>query len=236
MDNGWVKIHRKLLENPIFTNGNFLKIWLYLLLNAQHKPNKLLWNSKVVNLEPGQLLTGRKRIAKDTKVKETSVERCLQLLESLGQIGQQKTNKYRVITLLNWRYYQDKGQQTDNKRTTNGQQMDTYKNVKNDKNVKNKHTPSSQGDDLFERFWTAYPKKVGKGAALKAWKKTKPSQEMAARIIAAIIQQRGQERWQEEGGRFIPNPATWLNHGRWDDEVAEVAGAGRLSDFTSIKN
>ena len=40
--------------------------------------------------------------------------------------------------------------------------------------------------------------------------------------MTAIGRARATEQWQREEGRYIPNPATWLNQGRWDDEYEEV--------------
>lgn len=74
----------------------------------------------------------------------------------------------------------------------------------------------------FDEFWAAYPKKVGKKAAESSWKKIKPDAELHDRIMTAIGRARVTEQWQREGGRYIPNPATWLNQGRWDDEYEEV--------------
>lgn len=71
----------------------------------------------------------------------------------------------------------------------------------------------------FEEFWRLYPKKVGKGAAVASWKKLRLSQETQSRIFAAVWEQSGLEQWQKDSGRFIPNPATWLNQCRWEDEV-----------------
>ncbi len=68
----------------------------------------------------------------------------------------------------------------------------------------------------FDLFWQAYPKKVGKEAARKAFDRVKVPVET---LLAAIERQKGGRQWQEDGGRFIPNPATWLNQGRWEDEV-----------------
>lgn len=68
----------------------------------------------------------------------------------------------------------------------------------------------------FDLFWQAYPKKVGKEAARKAFDKAKVPIET---LLSAIERQKGGRQWQEDGGRFIPNPATWLNQGRWEDEV-----------------
>lgn len=68
----------------------------------------------------------------------------------------------------------------------------------------------------FERWWASYPKKVGKEAARKAFAKVKIDVET---LIAAVMKQRESDQWKRESGRYIPNPATWLNQGRWNDEV-----------------
>jgi hypothetical protein len=73
-------------------------------------------------------------------------------------------------------------------------------------------------DNHFETFWGLYPKKVGKTAALSSWKKAK--RPLLPALIASLEKQIASEQWRREGGRFIPNPATWLNQGRWDDEVS----------------
>lgn len=76
-------------------------------------------------------------------------------------------------------------------------------------------------DDAFEQFWKAYPssRRVGKKAALRAWQKAKDKPPLAD-ILASIALQAKSEQWKKDGGQFIPHPATWLNQGRWADEVA----------------
>ena len=74
----------------------------------------------------------------------------------------------------------------------------------------------------FAEFWQAYPKKVGKASCLKAWLKLKPTAELFAQIMETLTNQKASDQWKREGGRFIPNPLTWLNQGRWDDEPTEV--------------
>lgn len=74
-------------------------------------------------------------------------------------------------------------------------------------------------DDGFNEFWMAYPKKVGKDAAQKSWAKNKPNIDD---VINALQWQVNSEQWSKDKGQFIPNPATYLNQGRWKDEpVAE---------------
>lgn len=74
----------------------------------------------------------------------------------------------------------------------------------------------------FAEFWKAYPKKVGKKAAEKSWQKLKPDAELFERIMQAVTAAKGSDQWNRENGRFIPNPSTWINQGRWDDELPAV--------------
>ena len=72
-------------------------------------------------------------------------------------------------------------------------------------------------DPAFDAFWAVYPKKTGKEAARKAFKKIPKSARSL--LVPAVEAQKKSRQWMEENGRFIPNPATWLNQGRWEDEV-----------------
>lgn len=74
----------------------------------------------------------------------------------------------------------------------------------------------------FNIFWAAYPRKVGKLAAIKAWVRIQPDVQLYLRIIAKVKEETHSEQWQKDNGSFIPHPATWLNQGRWDDEPVEI--------------
>lgn len=69
----------------------------------------------------------------------------------------------------------------------------------------------------FAAFWDAYPRKVGKIAALRSWRKAKPSPDA---VLQALAWQVKSEKWTEG---YIPNPATYLNQGRWEDEPPRPA-------------
>lgn len=74
----------------------------------------------------------------------------------------------------------------------------------------------------FEAFWAQYPNKTGKGAALKVWKKLKPSKRLQEIIAAALAVVKGSRQWKRDNGQFIPHAATWLNQSRWDDDPDAV--------------
>jgi len=75
-------------------------------------------------------------------------------------------------------------------------------------------------DQEFNLFWSLYPKKTGKNAAYKSWNKTRPNIEA---VIKTLTWQKQSKQWFEKGGQFIPNPATWINQHRWEDEMPEQA-------------
>lgn len=74
----------------------------------------------------------------------------------------------------------------------------------------------------FEAFWNAYPRKIGKGAAEKAFKKAIFNR--IEDLLEAIERQKKTAQWKKENGQFIPHPATWLNQKRWLDEAPADAG------------
>ena len=129
---GYIKLYRSLQNKGYYHNSKYVHLWVYLLMKASYQQKEYLFNNKIEHLSPGQFIVGRKTIRKETGISETTIERILDCFESEHQIGQQKNNKFRIITILNWNEYQVDGQQNgqqtdnkvDNKRTTNGQQTD----------------------------------------------------------------------------------------------------------------
>ena len=89
--------------------------------------------------------------------------------------------------------------------------------IKQNNIKKNNKIKQDRGID-FERFWEAYPRKVAKADALKAFEKNVP-EPLLATVLNALEKQKRSESWIKDGGKFIPYPATWLNGKRWEDEV-----------------
>lgn len=77
----------------------------------------------------------------------------------------------------------------------------------------------------FQDFWAAYPRRTGKGAALKAWAHAAPP---LAACLATLEWQRRTPQWSSDGGRFVPHPATWLNRRGWEDEPPADPPADRV--------
>ena len=152
--NGYVKLYRKILNNPIvWKDSDHLAIWCYLLLNATHRGINTLFKGERIILEPGQLITGILSIAEKLKIDKMKVQRTLKEFESDKQIEQQTSNKNRLITILNWEEYQNNDKQNDkqliNNRETTDKQVITNNN---EKNVKNNILTSTIYDLIEQNF------------------------------------------------------------------------------------
>ena len=91
-------------------------------------------------------------------------------------------------------------------------------------------------ENKFDLFWIAYPKKSAKQDAKKAWAKIKMTDELYEQIMYGLSIARGSIQWAEKNGRFIPNPATWLNGGRWEDEYTPyIPGKSQSKSFAMNK-
>lgn len=91
----------------------------------------------------------------------------------------------------------------------------------------------ARGDGAFDRFWAEYPKKVGKGQAQKAFSKISVPVET---LIEAVQRQRNSVQWQKDGGQYIPNPATWLNQRRWEDDLDSLNMGGGVTHGSAFPN
>jgi len=73
----------------------------------------------------------------------------------------------------------------------------------------------------FDRWWKSYPKKVGKKTARSIWQRIKP--EADTLIADTMLKQQNDSQWL---GGYIPNPTTYLNQERWNDELQTRNGSG----------
>lgn len=74
-------------------------------------------------------------------------------------------------------------------------------------------------DGAFDSFWSIYPKKAAKPAALKAFKSAKINGHLPD-VLAHVGIMSASEDWTKNSGQYVPNPATYLNQRRWEDEAA----------------
>lgn len=76
----------------------------------------------------------------------------------------------------------------------------------------------AEDDPQWQRFWNAYPRRVGKKDARQAWTKLQPDVAMVDRMIETLGWQCQQPQWLKDDGIYVPHPATWLRAERFNDE------------------
>ena len=82
----------------------------------------------------------------------------------------------------------------------------------------------------FDAFWKIYPRKVGKGAARTAWEKIKPSKKLQTLISSRVGVHSNSHDWTKDDGQYVPNPATYLNQERWEDDLTKQKSTGGTWD------
>lgn len=144
------------MENPVWTDPYYLKLWMYCLFKASHKEHEHLVGNQMIKLERGQFVTGRFSLAEDLnsgmkpkqKLNDLTWWRYLNNLEKWEMLNIKTTNKFSVVTIDKYDFYQSvfnkDEQQTEHqmniKRTSNEQQLNTNNNVnKENKKERPKH-------------------------------------------------------------------------------------------------
>lgn len=213
---GWIKLHRKLLDNPVVVkDSDYLSVWIWLLLHAEHKDVYKIFSGKKILIKAGQLITTQLYIAKCLHIEESKVRRILKLFKSDGQIDYQTSNKNTVFSILNWNLYQisdgRNAEQMPNKCRTNADDQE-IKNIRT-KEI-NTMSESKQTNELFERLWKLYPVKKGKGQVSDAAKKRLLA--IGYEEMLRTIDRYKQELDKDSDWRKPQNGSTFFNSGYVD--------------------
>lgn len=132
---GYISLHRKLLENPVVCkDAEHLAVWVWLLLKATWKESDVLFNGKRIALRPGDLPPiSRKTISSELQISESKVQRILKAFENEHQIEQQMGSHSRLISICSWDKYQlvepQSKPQVNTKRTPTEQQVNTIEKL-----------------------------------------------------------------------------------------------------------
>ncbi len=133
MSNGWIKLHRKLMDWEWYNNSQMVHLFIHLMMKANHKPMK--WRG--VLIRRGQILTGRESLSRDTGISIQKIRTCLKRLEATNELTIKLTSRYSLITILNYKEYQQTGlsinqqiNQDSNHQLTNNQPTSPEKSAK----------------------------------------------------------------------------------------------------------
>lgn len=158
----YIKLDRRITGWEWFTDANTLKLWIYLLVNAQYQDGSY----KGIEIKRGQLVTGRKKLAEQLEMSEQQIRTCLDHLQATNEITIKPTNKYSLITIVKYGFYQgddddcnQQSNQQSNQRITNKQPTNNHnkrnKEREEGKEIKNNtslYAPSSRENEAVARI------------------------------------------------------------------------------------
>ena len=222
---GWIKLHRGIFDHWISSDPECLCVWLRMLTDANFEDKKHLFNGALIEIKRGQIIFGLEAWSAKTGVSISKLRRLLDMLEKDKMIDRQKTNKYSLISILNYSLYQDDDRQNASKPQADDKQTATPKELKNirSKEVNNNVDSDESTVDFvsvqFDRFWRNYPTKKAKKPAESAFRSlVKGKKESQVRFYVDMILNyhldcvdRG------ELGATALHAATLINQQRWKD-------------------
>lgn len=199
---GWIKLHRGLLEWEWYDEPNVFRLFLHCILKANHSDKS--WRGSVI--KRGEFVTSLQNLSNETKLSVQQVRTCLKKLTN--ELTIKSTSQHTVIQVVKYNEYQDDNKQS-NKRVTNEQQTNN-KQITTTKNDKNNNNSILSFDD----FWNLYDFKVGSKTKLE--KKYASISEQDRQKIKNHVPMYIASQPEKQ---FRKRPATYLNNESWNDEI-----------------
>lgn len=222
MDNGWIKLHRKISDNPIWKAEPFSRgqAWVDLILLANHKDGVIFVRDHRIEIARGDVGYSQNALSSRWKWSRTKVVNFLKMLEIEQQIKQLKSHSYTVIRLINYDDYQQEKQQESIRKATEKQQKDTNKKGKNEKNEKNMSAYP------FESFWDDYAKKIDRKRAESLYAKINEADRLAIKShIPEYLKAQPDPKYRKD-------PTTYLRGENWQDEI--IKPNARVYDMADL--
>lgn len=175
---GWIKLHRQIIEWEWYTDHNTFRVFLHLLLTANHKDKKY----KGMELKAGTIVTSRDLLAFATGLSVRQVRTALDKLKTTNELTIKTSPQGTIIQIVNYVKYQIEANELTNERPTNDQQTTSNNNVKKERNIFKRPSIQEINDYCLEKnlqldaqsfidYYDSNGWKVGKNN-MKDWKAT----------------------------------------------------------------
>lgn len=236
MTDGYIKLWRKSLDGDMIKNHKLWVFWTWCLMKASHKVHKLTLGFQEIKLMPGEFVFGMYSASKELNMSVRNIRTILNSLKKHKNLTVKTTNKYSVITIMNWGIYQENNNAADSQNdkpltgyrqtTDNKQECKECKEEEKeiDTNVSTKKTVSTKPKRVmisytqeFENFFKMHPWHVTKEKAFKEWQQL--SEDIKIKIMEVLPKQLQDPYLSRENFKYFCRPQAWLHQGRWEDEL-----------------
>ena len=225
----YIKISRQMVEWRFWYSEIAVKLWIILLLKANWRDGWFMGTK----IPRGSLATSMRNLAEECGVSEKTIKKWLNRFEEDGQIVRSGTNRYTLITLINYGFYQDvpeewyqqSTQQDTQQRYQQDTQQSTEQGYHNRRRIRKKEEREEESDalTLFSDFRTLYPVKTSKEKLETAYRQALEDGATEEQLLDALQRWKDLQwdRWPDGEKRFIPGPVKWLTECRWQQTVTE---------------
>jgi hypothetical protein len=138
MNNGWISLHRKMLEWEWYDDINTFRLFIHLLLKSNHSQKKY----KGIVIETGEVMTGIKLLSEQTGLSMQQVRTSIKHLISTNEITNKTSPQGSIIQIVKYIDYQTPTNKLTNEQQTTNKQLTTNNNNNNNNN-KNKEKKDS---------------------------------------------------------------------------------------------
>ena len=227
MCEGFIQLHRKLLDWEWYSDTNVCRLYTHCLLKANFQDKK--WRGTLV--KRGEFITSLPILANETGLSLKNVRTALTKLKSTGELAGNSTNKYTVISITNYDQYQTDGRQNGRQEAGKGQASGRQRATTNKRNKENKRNNLKEIEEKkvnqkkeekekndFETFWSTYGRIGNKQQAIKSYERAIKGGVSYDQIIEGLEKYQAQCRANGTEHRFIKHASTWLNNYGWEDE------------------
>lgn len=197
---GWIHLHRSIVDHWIWQDPVKLKWWLDILLSVNHEDNKVNVGMQLIECNRGQTVMSLKNFSERWLVSRDTVRNFLTLLKNDGMITTENLVKTTRITICNY---------------------DNYQSILHDEQTPSKRKPNAKENKIlsdeysFEKIWNIYERKGNRQTSIKKWDKLK--EETKKKIFDHVPMY----VLSTPDKQFRKNFETYLNQQAWDDEIVK---------------
>ena len=204
---GFIQLHRRLLEWEWYDDAPTFKLFIHCLLKANYTDKK--WRGN--DIKRGQFITSLASLSHETGLTLKQVRKSLDKLVKTGELGKVTSSRNTMITVLSYNNYQQEGKPKGEVRANKGQSEGKVRATTNKDNKDNKDNKEIIS---FDDFWNSYDKKVGNKEKIKnKWDKLSIDvQKEILSYIPKYIKAQPDKKYRK-------NPETFLNNNGWKDEI-----------------
>jgi len=164
VDKGYIRLWRKMKDTSFYRDSVAFHLACHLVMTANWKTRKTIFNGEETEVKRGYLITGRKQLSIDLGIKEPTVYKKLLLLENLGFCNINPNNKFSVIHIVNYNKYNPTKEIYTSPVTTTEQQRNTSKEVKE---LKKRDNTVTGEFSLLMAKWNTFASSCGLPQCLK---------------------------------------------------------------------